>query len=65
MREHHDPIEMLKKKLLDAKNVTEDDLKKIEAEVREVVNDSAQFAQDSPEPDPNELWTDVLVESRA
>jgi pyruvate dehydrogenase E1 component alpha subunit len=65
MREHHDPIEMLKKKLLEAKNVTEDDLKKIEAEVREVVNDSAQFAQDSPEPDPNELWTDVLVESRA
>jgi len=65
MREHHDPIEMLKKKLLDAKHVTEDDLKKIEAEVREVVNDSAQFAQDSPEPDPDELWTDVLVESRA
>jgi pyruvate dehydrogenase E1 component alpha subunit len=65
MREHHDPIEMLKKKLLDAKHVTEDDLKKIEAEVREVVNDSAQFAQDSPEPDPAELWTDVLVESRA
>ena len=65
MREHHDPIEMLKKKLLDAKHVTEDDLKKIEAEVREVVNDSAQFAQDSPEPDPAELWTDVLVEGRA
>jgi pyruvate dehydrogenase E1 component alpha subunit len=33
--------------------------------VREIVNDSAQFAQDSPEPDPDELWTDVLVESRA
>ena len=64
MREHRDPIEMLKKKLLDAKHVTEDDLKKIEAEVREIVNDSAQFAQDSPEPHPDELWTDVLVESR-
>ena len=64
VREHRDPIEMLKKKLLDAKHVTEDDLKKIEAEVREIVNDSAQFAQDSPEPDPAELWTDVLVESR-
>jgi len=65
MREHRDPIEMLKKKLLDAKHVTEDDLKKIEAEVREIVNDSAQFAQDSPEPHPDELWTDVLVKSRA
>jgi pyruvate dehydrogenase E1 component alpha subunit len=64
VREHRDPIEMLKKKLFDAKHVTEDDLKKIEAEVREVVNDSAQFAQDSPEPHPDELWTDVLVESR-
>jgi pyruvate dehydrogenase E1 component alpha subunit len=42
-----------------------DSLKKLEAEVREVVNDSAQFAQDSPEPDADELWTDVLVESRA
>jgi pyruvate dehydrogenase E1 component alpha subunit len=64
MREHHDPIEMLKKKLLEARHVTEDDLKKIEAEIREIVNDSAQFAQDSPEPHPDELWTDVLVESR-
>jgi pyruvate dehydrogenase E1 component alpha subunit len=64
MREHHDPIEMLKKKLLDAKHVAEDDFKKIEAEIREIVNDSAQFAQDSPEPHPDELWTDVLVESR-
>ena len=64
MREHHDPIEMLKKKLLEARHVTEDDLKKIEAEIRDIVNDSAQFAQDSPEPHPDELWTDVLVESR-
>jgi len=64
MREHHDPIEMLKKKLIDAGHATEDSLKKIEAEVRDIVNDSAQFAQDSPEPDPAELWTDVLVESR-
>jgi pyruvate dehydrogenase E1 component alpha subunit len=62
VREHHDPIEMLKKKLLDAKHIDEDGLKKIETEVREIVNDSAQFAQESPEPDPSELWTDVLVE---
>jgi len=65
MREHHDPIEMLKKKLLDAKHASEDDLKRIEAEVREIVNDSAQFAQDSPEPDPAEPWPEVLVENRA
>ena len=51
-------------KLIAAGHATEDSLKKIETEVREIVNDSAQFAQDSPEPHPDELWTDVLVESR-
>jgi pyruvate dehydrogenase E1 component alpha subunit len=63
VREHHDPIEMLKKKLIEACHATEESLKAIEKEVRDVVNDSAQFAQESPEPDPSELWTDVLVES--
>jgi pyruvate dehydrogenase E1 component alpha subunit len=63
MREHHDPIELLRKKLIDAGHADEAALKKIEAEVREIVNDSAEFAQSSPEPDPSELWTDVLVES--
>jgi pyruvate dehydrogenase E1 component alpha subunit len=64
MREHHDPIEMLKKKLLDAGYATEESLKAVEKEVREIVNDSAEFAQSSPEPDPSELWTDVLGEGR-
>lgn len=63
VREHRDPIDMLKKRLLDEKLASESDLKSIEAEIREVVNDSAEFAQESPEPDPAELWTDVLVES--
>jgi pyruvate dehydrogenase E1 component alpha subunit len=63
VREHRDPIEMLKKKLLEAGHATEDDLKAMEKEIRDIVNDSAQFAQDSPEPDPSELWTDVLVDS--
>ena len=63
MREHHDPIEMLKKKLIDAGHATDDSLKAIEKEVKDIVNDSAEFAQQSPEPDPAELWTDVLVES--
>ena len=48
MREHHDPIEMLKKKLIDAKHATEDDLKKIEAEVREVVNDARSSRRTAP-----------------
>ena len=46
------------RRLLAAK-VSEDELKKIDAEVREIVNASADFAQHDPEPDPSELWTDV------
>ncbi len=64
MREHHDPIEMLKKKLVEAGHATEDELKKFDKETRDIVNDSAEFAQSSPEPDPAELWTEVLVDTR-
>ncbi|WP_435641815.1 pyruvate dehydrogenase (acetyl-transferring) E1 component subunit alpha [Micavibrio aeruginosavorus] len=56
-----DPIERIRK-LLEAEGVTEDDLKPIEKEIKDIVNEAAQFAQESPEPDVSELWTDVLVE---
>ncbi len=62
IRSHRDPIEGLKKKLISEKHATEDDLKAIDKDVRAIVNKSAEFAQSSPEPDPSELWTDVLVE---
>ncbi len=42
--------------------VDEDALKEIDAEVKARVNDAAEFAQASPEPDESELWTDILVE---
>ena len=57
---HHDPIERLKGKLAEA-GVTEDDLKPLEKEVKEIVAEAASFSQESPEPHPDELWTDVLV----
>ncbi len=56
-----DPIESLKK-LLAAEGVSEDDLKPMEKEIKEIVNEAADFAQQSPEPEVSELWTDVLVE---
>jgi len=59
-REHKDPIEGLKKVLLD-KGKSEDDLKAIDKEIRKIVAESADFAENSPEPDPSELYTDVLV----
>ena len=46
------------KRLLAAK-MSEQDLKAIDAEVREIVNAAADFAQHDPEPNPSELYTDV------
>ena len=37
-------------------------LKKIDDEVKAVIQEAADYAQSSPEPDPSELWTDVLLE---
>src|SRR6186713_1489089 len=58
IRTDQDPIEQVRNRLLAAK-VSEQELKAIDAEVREIVNASADFAQRDPEPDASELWTDV------
>ncbi|MBD8905670.1 pyruvate dehydrogenase (acetyl-transferring) E1 component subunit alpha [Methylorubrum zatmanii] len=65
MRDEHDPIEMVRKRLIEAHGVPEADLKGIDAKVREIVNESADFATHDAEPDPSELWTDILLEARA
>jgi pyruvate dehydrogenase E1 component alpha subunit len=62
-REEQDPIDRLRRKMLDEGLGDEDGFKKIDKEVRALINEAAQFAQDSPEPDADELWTDVLIES--
>jgi pyruvate dehydrogenase E1 component alpha subunit len=62
VRDKSDPIDHVKK-LLDAQGVTEADLKSIEQEIRKTVNEAADFAEQTPEPDAAELYTDVLVES--
>src|ERR1700735_2997274 len=59
MRTEHDPIEQVRKRLLDKKWASEDDLKKIDASVRAVINEASEFATHDPEPDPAELYTDV------
>src|SRR5579862_37559 len=58
VRTEHDPIEQVRNRLLSTK-MSEDELKKIDAEVREIVNAAADFAQHDPEPDVAELYTDV------
>ncbi|QKP78790.1 pyruvate dehydrogenase (acetyl-transferring) E1 component subunit alpha [Methyloligella sp. GL2] len=61
MREHHDPIDLLGKHLVETGEATEADLKSIDKEIRALVGEAADFALQDPEPDPDELYTDVLV----
>jgi len=61
VRTEHDPIEQVRSRLLKRGFVNEDALKKIDAEVRAVVNEAAEFATNDAEPDPSELWTDVYA----
>ncbi len=63
MREEHDPIEQVRRRVLEGRLASEDDLKAIDAEVRATVNGAAEFAQSDAEPAESELWTDVLVEA--
>src|SRR3954463_16431648 len=58
VRHDQDPIEQVRNRLLAAK-VSEQDLKTIDADVRKIVNEAADFAQADPEPDVSELYTDV------
>jgi pyruvate dehydrogenase E1 component alpha subunit len=61
MRSDHDPIEQVKHRLIENGWSTEDDLKKIDKDVRDIVADAADFAQSDPEPDASELYTDILL----
>ena len=62
MKEERDPITQVKD-MLQSHDVSEADIKAIDKEIKAIVNEAAQFSQDSPEPPPHDLWTDVLVET--
>jgi len=61
MREEHDPIDQVRKRLVDGGFADEAKLKDIDKEVKDLVTAASEFAQDCPEPDPSELWTDVYA----
>ena len=65
MRDERDPIEHVRELLLQGKHASEDDLKAIDKEIKEIVNDSAEFSKESPEPPLEELWTDIYAEAKA
>ena len=59
VRTEHDPIDMVRHRILEKNWMKEDELKKIDAQVRDRINEAAEFATHDPEPDASELWTDV------
>ncbi len=61
MRTEHDPIEQVRMRLLQNKWATEEEIKRIDAKVRDRVNEAAEFATHDLEPDPSELYTDVYA----
>jgi pyruvate dehydrogenase E1 component alpha subunit len=63
VRAERDPIDNVRKRLIESGAAADDVLKQIDREVRAVVAESAEFAQNNPEPDLSELYTDVLVEA--
>ena len=63
MRQEHDPIDQVKKRLIDGGMADEAKLKEIDKEIKDIITVAADFAQQSPEPDPAELWTDVYADA--
>ena len=61
MREERDPIDGLRKLIMDNGLADEDAFKALDKDVKAVVNQAASFAQESPEPAEAELWTDIYA----
>jgi len=60
-RSERDPIDWARAIILESKWADEAELKAIDKEIKEIVKDAADFSLESPEPHPDELWTDVLL----
>ena len=60
MRTQHDCIESARHQL-EALDVEDKVFKTIDDEVKAIIQDAADFAQSSPEPDEAELYTDILL----
>ena len=63
VRSERDPIDRLRERIVEAGGVDEAVLKGIDRDIKARVTEAAEFAQNSPEPDPSELYTDVLVDA--
>ncbi len=62
-RTHRDPIERLRHQITEQKLATDAELEEIQKRIRATCLEAVEFAKTSPEPDPAELWTDILKEA--
>jgi pyruvate dehydrogenase E1 component alpha subunit len=63
VRQESDPIDRLRGQLIAGGHADEAGLKEIDRAIRDVISAATEFAQNSPEPEPAELYTDILVEA--
>ena len=61
MRKQHDPIDYLRDVLL-REGIEEAELKQQDTEVKKIISDATDIALEAPEPTPDELFTDVIIE---
>ena len=61
MRAQRDPIEAVRTLLISEKHATDEEIKTIDKEIKEIINACAEYAKDSPEVSAEELWTDVYA----
>ena len=61
VKDNQDPIDMIKEMLIQGGHASADELKAIDKEIKKTVQESADYAVASPEPDVSELYTDILV----
>jgi pyruvate dehydrogenase E1 component alpha subunit len=62
VRSERDPIDRARQYVLDLKATDEEGMKNIDSDIKKLVSNAADYAQESPEPDISELYTDILVE---
>ena len=61
MRAQRDPIEAIRTLLVSEKHATDEEIKTIDKEIKEIINACAEYAKDSPEVSAQELWTDIYA----
>ena len=62
IRQNHDPIESAKQILIE-RQVSEDEFKKLDKEIKQIIQEAVDFSENSSEPDAAELYTDILIET--